>query len=256
MVGGVLLDIAGVVLHGAVPFPKACAAIGRLEAAGLPYRFVTNTTSKPRRRVLENLRAAGIDAAPETLFAPEGAACLWLARHRFSPQFVGNPALLEDFAACETGLPPAVVIGDAGSHLSFADLNGAFRALIAGAPFLALATNRVFTDADGELSLDDGAFVEALRFSSGVEPVVLGKPSRGFFSAAAASMGCDLAEVVMVGDDAEDDVAGALSAGAGRAILVRTGKYASGDEARFEPRPTSVVADLEAAVALILDGSG
>ena len=41
----------------------------------------------------------------------------------------------------------------------------------------------------------------------------------------------------MVGDDAEADVAGALRARLGRALLVRTGKYREGDETRFAPTP-------------------
>ncbi len=56
----------------------------------------------------------------------------------------------------------------------------------------------------------------------------------------------------MVGDDAESDVAGALAAGVGRAILVRTGKYVPGAELGVEPRPTAVAEDLAAAAALIL----
>jgi len=56
----------------------------------------------------------------------------------------------------------------------------------------------------------------------------------------------------MVGDDAESDVCGALKAGIGTALLVRTGKYRAGDESRYAPHPTAVVDDLEAAVEWIL----
>jgi ribonucleotide monophosphatase NagD (HAD superfamily) len=54
------------------------------------------------------------------------------------------------------------------------------------------------------------------------------------------------------GDDHESDVAGALSAGIGKGILVRTGKYRNGDETCFEPRPTTVVEDIGAASDVVL----
>jgi ribonucleotide monophosphatase NagD (HAD superfamily) len=57
----------------------------------------------------------------------------------------------------------------------------------------------------------------------------------------------------MIGDDAEGDVAGALRAGLGAALLVRTGKYRPGDETRFDPAPTALVEDLTAASQWILN---
>jgi ribonucleotide monophosphatase NagD (HAD superfamily) len=54
--------------------------------------------------------------------------------------------------------------------------------------------------------------------------------------------------MVMVGDDAEFDAAGAVALGLA-GILVRTGKYRPGDEARVAPPPTAIldsVADLPA----------
>ena len=67
-----------------------------------------------------------------------------------------------------------------------------------------------------------------------MEAVVLGKPSAEFFLAAVNSLDLPPQDVVMVGDDAEMDVRGALAAGL-RGVLVRTGKYRHGDEAKVEP---------------------
>jgi ribonucleotide monophosphatase NagD (HAD superfamily) len=56
----------------------------------------------------------------------------------------------------------------------------------------------------------------------------------------------------MIGDDAESDVAGALGAGIGQAILVRTGKYRVGDEQRYRPSPTAVLANIREAIDFVL----
>ena len=94
-------------------------------------------------------------------------------------------------------------------------------------------------------------FTRVLRYPESAN-YTLGKPARGFFEGALASAGVRAGEAVMVGDDAEADVAGALAAGVGVALLVRTGKYRQGDEGVAKPKPTETVDDLEAAARWIL----
>ena len=84
-------------------------------------------------------------------------------------------------------------------------------------------------------------------FGSGIST---GAPD--FFHSALTDLNCPAADAVMIGDDAESDVAGALGAGLGAALLVRTGKYCPGDETRFDPAPTALVDDVDAATDWIL----
>ncbi|MDX8498434.1 TIGR01458 family HAD-type hydrolase [Mesorhizobium sp. VK4C] len=247
-----LLDLLGVVYDGDTPITGAAAAIERLRNAGLLLRFVSNTTRSPRSAIIAQLAAMGIEVADEELLTPARAAVEWLRRHGRQPHLLVHPDLEVEFSGLEGGSGRAVVVGDAGEAFDHASLNRAFRELVAGADFLALAVNRTFKDSDGLLSLDAGAFVAALEFASGRSPVVLGKPSPDFFLSALAGLNYLAADAVMVGDDAESDVAGALSAGLGAALLVRTGKYRPNDETRFDPAPTAVVDDLAAATDWII----
>ena len=252
MIRGVLLDLAGVVYEGDHVLPGALEAVARLHEAGLPLRFVTNTTTKTKQTLLARLTKLGLEITGEELFTPAQAAREWLAKHDASPELLAHPNLEEEFADIPARDKRAVVVGDAGQAFTYDNLNRAFRALVDGATLLALAKNRTFKGDDGKLSLDAGAFVTALEYSSGQEAIVLGKPAPEFFKGALASMDCEPQEAVMVGDDAEADVAGALQAGLASALLVRTGKYQQGDETRFVPHPTATVPDLPAAVQWIL----
>ncbi|MEX0364891.1 MAG: TIGR01458 family HAD-type hydrolase [Ruegeria sp.] len=249
---GVLVDIAGVLTDQGKAIQGAVSAIEELRRAGIPMRLVTNTTSRPRQRLLDELSQLGFDFDETELFTPAGAAVAYLSRHELSPHLLIHPDLDEDFADCVEGRNPAVVVGDAGEFFTFDRLNAAFREVCSGAPLLALAMNRTFRDRDGELSIDAGAFVHALEYASGSKPVVLGKPALQFFELAARSMGCALSDCAMIGDDAEADIAGALKTGVAAAYLVQTGKYREGDETRFKPVPTAVVADVTEAVERIL----
>lgn len=252
MIKGVLLDLGGVVYVGSEPLPGAIPAIERLGAAGLGIRYLTNTTRSPRRLMLEKLRRLGVPGGAEALFMPATAARRYLEERGLTPRLLVHPALEEDFAGLKEGRAEALVVGDAGEGFTYEAMNAAFRALQAGAEFLALARNRSFQDADGALSLDAGAFVAALEYATGRQAMLFGKPAPAFFEAAVASLGCAAPEAVMVGDDAEADIAGAHAAGL-QAILVRSGKYRPGDEDDIDLSPNAVVDDLGAAARRILD---
>jgi HAD superfamily hydrolase (TIGR01458 family) len=256
MIRAVLLDLAGVVYEGDKPLPGAIEAVARLREAGFGLRFLTNTTRMPRHALLQRLTKMDVPITDEELFTPAYAARAWLTARDLSPHLLVYPALEEDFAGLPATEKEAVVIGDAAQGFSYDALNRAFRKLLDGAEFVALARNRSFKDEDGALSLDTGAFVTALEYASRREAVLLGKPAPDFFQAALASLGCDGKDAVMVGDDAEADVAGALTAGLGAALLVRTGKYRSGDEDKVKPAPSATVADLPAAARWIIKRRG
>ena len=252
MIKGVLLDIGGVVYVGETALPGAVDAVARLKDAGLPIRCVTNTTRTPLAGIVARLRRLGLDVDDDDVFTPARAARAYLEAHDLRPHLLIHPALEPDLTGIAGAAGEAVVVGDAGDGFSYAAMNAAFRKLMGGARFVALAANRMFKDADGKLSIDCGAFVKALEFATGTMPVVLGKPAPDFFTAAADSMGCALSETVMIGDDAEADIAGALEAGAGAAVLVRSGKYLSGDETRYLPVPTITADGLAAGAEWIL----
>ena len=86
-------------------------------------------------------------------------------------------------------------------------------------------------------ALDVGAYAAALEYASGHEAVTVGKPAQAFFLAAMADM--RLERGIMVGDDLEADVGGAMAAGL-PGVLVRTGKYRQ-DALKARVTPTAIV---------------
>ena len=184
------------------------------------------------------------------MFTPALAARAYIEKNDLDPYFVTRSALREDFASVKAGKRRAVVIADAYDEFTYATLNEAFRLIEQGAEFLALATNRSFRDADGELSLDVGGFVACLEYASKRKAHVLGKPSPDFFRLAVSHMGLAAENTVMIGDDAEFDVSAAIKAGL-HGILVRTGKYKPGAEDGVDPMPEAVAQNLREAIDLI-----
>ncbi len=237
-----LLDLDGVLYVEERAVPGAARAVDELRASGLALRFVTNTTSRPRRSIVDRLARLGFDVASEEVVTPAALAvehCRRRGSHRVS--LLMNDAVKEDFAELEEaqGDVDAVVIGDLGRGFTPDVLNEAFRLVMGGAELVALQKNR-FWRTPGGLSLDVGAFVAALEYATAREALVVGKPAEAFFAAVLAELGVDACDAVMVGDDVESDVGGALAAGLA-GVLVRTGKFHEEAVRRSGVQPTLTI---------------
>ncbi|WP_430645604.1 TIGR01458 family HAD-type hydrolase [Agromyces sp. GXS1127] len=231
-VHGVLLDLDGVFYVGDEPVPGGAETVAWLVDRGIPHRFVTNTTSRPRRDIVAKLGRMGIEVDVGEVLTPVVAAAAWLeAEGCRRPALFVPEATASEFAELGVGAADlaaaadAVVVGDLGSGWDFATMNRAFRLLAGdpGIPLVALGLTRYWRAEDG-LRLDVGPFVRALEFASDREAAVLGKPAATFYRTAVDSLAEAPDEAVMVGDDLRTDVEGAQSAGL-TGVLVRTGKF-------------------------------
>lgn len=241
-VTAVLIDLDGVLYVEEEPIEGADAAVRHLRSAGFVLRFVTNTTAHARDQTLAKLTRLGFDVAERELMTPAALALGYCRRrgHRRAA-LVMNDEVKRDFAELEepAGGADAVIVGDLGSAFGYDVLNGAFRQVMEGAELIALQKNRYWLRADG-LSLDVGPFVAALEYATGQEAHVVGKPARGFFAAVLEDVKVAPRSAVMVGDDIESDIGGALHAGL-RAVLVRTGKFRAQQLRDSAVQPTAVI---------------
>lgn len=246
---GILIDLAGVLHNGDEAVPGAVDALRVLRASGLPLRFLTNTTRSPRQRIVASLRQMGFAVEPDEIQTAVLATRSLVEQRRLHPHYLIHPDIRHEIGRSHAD-PDAVVLGDAGHEFSFEALNRVFRLLMEGMPFIVMARNRYFREKDG-LSLDMGAFVTGLEFSSGRQAEVVGKPAHPFFLSAVGDLGIAPEQAVLIGDDLADDIGGAQAAGIA-GVLVRTGKFRPGDEAHARVKPDAVVDDFAAAVAAVL----
>lgn len=253
----VLLDLDGVLYVEEDPIPGAVEAVEALRSGGLRVRFVTNTTSRSRAQVAARLARLGFTLPAESVLTPASLAvrrCGVVGHKRV--RLLVAPALREDLAGLAEvkpgEQPDAIILGDLGEGFTYELLNDAFRSMEAGAELIALQRNRFWRRSDG-LAMDVGAYVAALEYATGHEATVVGKPEGAFFAAALADAHGDPGHAVMIGDDIEADVGGALTAGLA-AVLVRTGKYRPGAEERSGITPTAVIDSIADLPALLEGG--
>jgi HAD superfamily hydrolase (TIGR01450 family) len=97
-----LFDLDGVLYQGNRIIDGAVETLKWCEQRDIPHLFLTNTSSKPRRALVERLSAVGLSVSAEQIFAPPIAARDYLAAHDATPLalFVREPTR-EDFEGLE-----------------------------------------------------------------------------------------------------------------------------------------------------------
>ncbi|HEX3327095.1 MAG TPA: TIGR01458 family HAD-type hydrolase [Actinomycetota bacterium] len=242
-VKGILLDLDGVLTTSGRPLDGALDAIAWLRTTGMPFKILTNTTTKTRQDLCSQLKESGFDLQVDELLTAATAAADYLRRHHPEARcfLITKSDLSADFEDVEVtgGDADVVVIGGAEDAFTYANLNHAFQMLMNGAVLLAMHRG-LYWQTDRGLMLDAGAYVRGLEEAAGVESTLVGKPARSFFDSAVAALGVPAEGIVMVGDNVTSDVNGAQRAGL-RGVLVRTGSFRPDQLQRAEREPDAVI---------------
>ncbi len=223
---GLLFDLDGVLYVGEELIEGAVEAVGYIKSKKIPCRFLTNTTTRSLDALFQKTSRLGLAIEREEIFTPPKIAARYLRKK-------GNPRVLLilqentklEFAGFRQDdiNPDVIVIGHYSDRWNYALMNRLFNLIMNGAELLALHKGRYWETEKG-LTLDIGAFVTGLEYSTGATATVIGKPSENFFRLAVEDMGIAPSQAAMIGDDIVSDVGGAQLAGLA-GILVKTGKY-------------------------------
>jgi len=231
-----LFDVDGTLVYPERAIPGAADALASLKARGKSVVAVTNNSSLSRHDLGERFRAFGLPLDDGEVFSALAASAQYVAHQ--SPgarvHVFGNPGLRSELerlglTATDEVESDYVVVG---THrgIDYDSLTRAMRALLQGARFVAVNSDRMYVGPDGGMIPGAGVFVAALERAVGRAPdVVIGKPSVMLLHEAAESVGQPPEECLYIGDNPEADVAGAHAAGMD-ALLVLTGVASAAEE--------------------------
>ncbi|CAJ0944584.1 unnamed protein product, partial [Mesorhabditis belari] len=253
---GFLLDITGV-LYNSAEGSDGITISGSVDAVNRLYkesrvRFLSNESTHTTEKVVAKLTRLGFTLQQSDVITPAPVAADYLKERDLHPHLLLHPGVSSYFPTSSREAN-CVLLGDAEHEFSFHNVNMAFRALMKMKRplLLSLGQGRFYQQTDGP-TIDIGAYAEALKYASGCEHVVIGKPSPEYFQYALDQLGCSSEETVMIGDDIISDVGGAQKFGM-RAIQVRTGKWRNEWEKHPIVSPDLIVDCLAVAVNSILD---
>ncbi len=229
---GALIDVEGTLIDGksGAPVPGAVEWFAEIQDKGTPYLIATNITTEPPSEIADNLSELGFSLERGSIHSPLG-----MLEEKADTAVLGRTLVfglprLKRFLV-ELGVE-VVRDADADTVLFGWDPSIDFRSLAVavtavadrGARLVGLHENRLFRDSSGSLFPGVGAFVRALEYATGTAAEIWGKPGRDYFLRALEKIGLPPGDVVMIGDDAPGEIAGAKRLGMG-GCFVLSGQY-------------------------------
>jgi 4-nitrophenyl phosphatase len=138
--------------------------------------------------------------------------------------------------------PVVAVIAGIDRTLNYQKLSRATFHIRAGTPFYGTNPDTTFPTPLG-LVPGAGSIIAAIETASGVEPIMIGKPSSFMFELSAERMKLNINEILVVGDRLETDIAGGQALGA-RTALVLSGVSTPQQVSNWTPPPDVIAKDL------------
>jgi HAD superfamily hydrolase (TIGR01450 family) len=255
-VRGVVFDMDGTLVmgdrhnNGLAPLPGARELTAELSASGLPWVTLTNGTTRTPEEYARTLRSIGFDLPDDTVLTPATSAVeVFRAEGHRRVVVLGGGGLREPLrqAGIEVVAPEGKPMADAVlagwfREFSMDNLESACHAVFGGARLYSCSQSVFFATAEGTVLGTSRAICAMITSITGVREVVVGKPSLDALRCAAHRLGADPADLLVVGDDPELEMAMAHAGGA-LAVGVAGGVHPVDEFAALPPdrRPHFVI---------------
>ncbi len=201
-----------------------------LRVEKVPFRILSNNSTRAPKRIVDDLKARGLDIKDEEFISPLRMLPDYLRAIGIKKCLViGTPTLKEFLNECgfevlNSYKVDAVIIGQ-DRELNFEKLKLAVSAVhLNGSKIIPVNLSRIVKDDDGLYFLGSGSVALSIAHACNYKEDIpnLGKPSREFIEYALRDMPKD--EVYIVSDDIYTDLLGASKLGL-KTIFLTTGKY-------------------------------
>lgn len=227
---GLLLDLDGTLIKGSSPINGAVEFMWEVEKLHIPYLYWTNNSTRTPDMVIELLHEQGFPGDVNHVYTSGIATAEWLIEHVSKTPTV--------YVIGEIGLKQ--VLQQAGIHIvegtsdcvdavvsgldrqvDYIQLSSAMTHVIRGAVFIGTNSDHALPTESGVLP-GAGAILAFLERATKSSAYIIGKPNPAFVVSACDRLGALPAEVVVIGDNSETDIASAVLAGA-QTIWVKSG---------------------------------
>jgi HAD superfamily hydrolase (TIGR01450 family) len=224
-----LFDLDGVFYKGKESRVKigGTRAIDAIRASGRALFILTNNSTDSSATVFSRLEEFGIPVRREEVLTSGSLTAEYLREKHGKVDYflVGEEGLQAEMKRFGhrrvTGEKADFVVVGLDRKITYEKLDKAARLARNGAGIVATHSSRLYMYKTGP-AMATGPLVKAIEYGSTKHATVIGKPSPLMFKIALERAGCDQKDAVMIGDQADTDIAGAHRAGID-AILVTSG---------------------------------
>lgn len=226
-----LFDLDGVLLKGKESPVRlgGAAVIERIRSKGKKLIIVTNNSTDTVETVLERLRSQGLDVGEGEILTSARVTAEYVAKKYGKATYflVGEEGFSKELERAGLrrvfGDKADVVAIGLDRKLTYAKLDKAVQLARGGAHIVANHSARLYMYKRGP-AIAVGPILKAIEYGAEKKAFTVGKPQPLMFLTAMEKAGCSKRETVMVGDQEDTDVEGAMNAGID-SILVLTGVF-------------------------------
>lgn len=260
-----ILDMDGVLWHGETPMPGLADFFETLRREDIVFTLATNNATKTAAQYTTKLARFSIDVPAEQILTSAEATAAYL-RERYPPgataYIIGDKGLHEAMtvqgfvpvtpSAVRKGAMADLVVAGFTSHAVYEELAMGAHLVEKGVPFIGTNPDPSIPSEIGPLP-GAGALLAVIETSTGVAPLIVGKPEPIMFTEAVRRMGGEPETTAMVGDRLTTDIAGGRNAGL-QTILVLSG-ISTREEAESGPiQPDYIFNDITELARFLTNG--
>ncbi|AHF79413.1 HAD-IIA family hydrolase [Thermococcus paralvinellae] len=251
---GIIFDMDGVIYRGNTLIEGAKEVIEYLKSKNIPFVFLTNNSTRNAEMYREKLFSLGIDVEEERIITSGYATARYMQKHfkKGKVFVIGGKGLVEEIKnigweiisvedAKERWKEIDYVVVGLDTQLTYEKLKYGTLAIRNGARFIGTNPDTTYPSEEGLLP-GAGSILAALKASTDVEPLVIGKPNEPVFEVVKEKLTAD--EIWVVGDRLDTDIAFAKRIGA-KAIMVLTGVSTLEDVEKSEIKPDLVLPSIK-----------
>ena len=262
-IGGLIIDMDGVLWHGDNPIKGLKAFFSTLRDLAVPFILATNNASLTQQQYVDKLNKMGVSVGFDEILTSSMATANYLDLHFPADKrrifVIGEDGLRQplieqgfiltdlyqvnqpDKGILDQGAD--IVVSGLDRQLTWDKLATATLNIRAGAQFFATNMDTTLPTELGEV-VGNGGTIAALVAATGIDPISIGKPEPILYQQALTKLGIQADETIAIGDRLNTDILGAVNAGM-RSIMVLTGVSTEQDIADVAYQPTWVMADIQ-----------
>jgi len=244
-----IIDMDGVLYRGDETISGAKEFFAFLRERPIGFILATNNSTRTAQQYVDKLAQMGVEVAlSEILTSPQATAMYLetLAPPGAKVYVIGEEGL--ETAMRERGY---IISGDSAEfvvvgmdrQLTYEKLRVGTLLIRGGARFIGSNPDKTLPTEEG-LIPGSGAMLAALEASTGVAPIIIGKPERTIFELALARLGSSKENTAIVGDRLDTDVLGGHNAGL-TTILVLSGATSRQDVDSTPVKPDLIFEDIQ-----------
>ncbi|MDC3412360.1 TIGR01457 family HAD-type hydrolase [Aquibacillus sp. 3ASR75-11] len=251
---GYFIDLDGTMYRGTEKIEAASDFVKTLKDKGIPLLFLTNNSSRTQEQVARKLNSMDIPAIPDEIFTTSMATASYIKQEKENALVyaIGEEGLFDALEKADLTLSMEdcdyVVMG-VDREITYEKLATACLNVRSGASFIS-TNGDVAIPTERGLLPGNGSLTSVVTVSTGIQPLVVGKPEAIIMDQALEKIGLSASETVMVGDNYHTDILAGMNAGLDT-LMVFTGITTAEELQQYEIKPTFQIHSLEEWIPMI-----